>query len=302
LDDLLSSMLRQVRQSEILRINSEAGPAEYGPRLNFMVGGNILGRGLTIDDLLVTYYIREARTSQMDTVWQHARMYGYRQEYLGYMRIYLPHRLAENFSRIHRAEDDLRAALVAGEEVEKVLVQVPARTRPTRPNALVEADLRSIRANRQQINPEGFYADAAAAAELLGKLRAAGVPIQQINRESRPTPVPLAVAVDLVRSVAVADDDQGVWHPDIVIALLRKHEQLMRDGCIVYVRSLDETAATGERDRARLGGQEITLLRRVSGGAPSLALLYVGNPDAPDGWYPTLVMPPGAPAYIFGTG
>jgi hypothetical protein len=301
LDELLSQMLRQVRQVEVVRVNSQSKPSNLGPRLNFMVGGNILGRGITIEDLLVTYYIREARTSQMDTVWQHARMYGYRRAYFDYMRIYLPQRLAENFHRIHLAEEDLRAALVAGEEVERVLIQVPPRTRPTRPNALVEADIRSIRANRQQVNPDEFHPDATAAAELLAQLRAAGVPTQEAARDLRPTMVSLDAAMEMARTVAVAASDQGAWHSEIAVAMLRKHERSMPDGCVVYVRSLDETSASGGRTRARLSGQEVALIRRASGDMPALAFLHVGDPTAPDGWYPTLVMPPSAPTYVFGT-
>ena len=57
---------------EIPIVNSSSDVVEFGPELNFLVGGNILGRGLTIENLLVTYYLRKAKTSQMDTVLQHA--------------------------------------------------------------------------------------------------------------------------------------------------------------------------------------------------------------------------------------
>lgn len=40
----------------------------YGKGLNFLIGGNTLGRGIAIRDLLVTYYIREAKVSQIDTM------------------------------------------------------------------------------------------------------------------------------------------------------------------------------------------------------------------------------------------
>ncbi|NNH33110.1 hypothetical protein C9413_27880 [Rhizobium sp. SEMIA 4085] len=68
LDDLIASARSAIRHAEVIRINSKADVPVYGPRLNFLVGGNILGRGLTIDALLTTYYIREAKTSQMDSV------------------------------------------------------------------------------------------------------------------------------------------------------------------------------------------------------------------------------------------
>src|SRR6185312_8648057 len=135
LDVLLDVVRDAVRQSEFIRVNSETDVPRYGPRLNFLIGGNILGRGLTIDDLLVTYYVREAQVSQMDTVWQHARMYGYRTSLMPYTRVYLPRTVAIRFKGIHQAEEDLRGLLrriAAGEEV---LVRVATGTRPTRPNA-----------------------------------------------------------------------------------------------------------------------------------------------------------------------
>jgi hypothetical protein len=67
-------------------VNSANSPVDFGRQLNFIVGGNILGRGLTIDNLLVTYYLRRAKVSQMDTVLQHARMFGYRQPLMPYTR------------------------------------------------------------------------------------------------------------------------------------------------------------------------------------------------------------------------
>ena len=45
---------------------------------NLFVGGNKLGRGVTIKNLLVSYYGRHPKKPQADTVLQHARMYGYR--------------------------------------------------------------------------------------------------------------------------------------------------------------------------------------------------------------------------------
>ena len=58
LEDLIRVLPEAIRQAEFIRVNSETEVPRYGPRVNFVIGGNILGRGLTIDDLLVTYYIR----------------------------------------------------------------------------------------------------------------------------------------------------------------------------------------------------------------------------------------------------
>ncbi|MBI3666746.1 MAG: hypothetical protein HY236_11090, partial [Acidobacteria bacterium] len=78
---------------------------------NIFVGGNKLGRGVTIKNLLVSYYGRNPKTPKADTVLQHARMYGYRQKDLGVTRLFLPQRLADHFISIHEMEKSLRDLL-----------------------------------------------------------------------------------------------------------------------------------------------------------------------------------------------
>ncbi len=78
---------------------------------NIFVGGNKLGRGVTIKNLLVSYYGRNPKTPRADTVLQHARMYGYRHSDLGVTRLFLPQRLAEHFKSIHEMEKSLRDLL-----------------------------------------------------------------------------------------------------------------------------------------------------------------------------------------------
>jgi Z1 domain-containing protein len=78
---------------------------------NFFVGGNKLGRGVTIKNLLVSYYGRNPRVPNADTVLQHARMYGYRAADVGVTRLFLPQRLADHFSSIHQMETALRDLL-----------------------------------------------------------------------------------------------------------------------------------------------------------------------------------------------
>lgn len=75
---------------------------------NLFVGGNKLGRGVTIKNLLVSYYGRNPRNPQADTVLQHARMYGYRRKDIGLLRLFLPHNLHVVFQAINKMENGLR--------------------------------------------------------------------------------------------------------------------------------------------------------------------------------------------------
>jgi hypothetical protein len=288
-----------MRHAEVIRINYKTDSPAFGPRLNFIIGGNILGRGLTIDNLLVTYYVREARTSQMDTVWQHARMYGYRRPYLDFMRIYLPRRLADRFKQIHEAEEALRQTLGADENAAAVLIRVPGASRPTRPNAIEAGAVRALQAGRNQIFPHFLKIDTEAALAVRGILQANNVPVGLEARDQRPTQIPLEAAKALIEATAVNEDDPGLWQPETILALLASFADRMRDRCVVYVREVEDRPPPEGWWRGRLGGPEIALMRQSSPDAPSLALLYSGAADQPQAWYPTLVMPAGSPTFVF---
>lgn len=57
---------------------NEHGQLRLDQTLNFFIGGSILDRGITIDNMLCFFYGRDPHKFQMDTVLQHARMYGAR--------------------------------------------------------------------------------------------------------------------------------------------------------------------------------------------------------------------------------
>lgn len=75
---------------------------------NLFVGGNKLGRGVTIKNLLVSYYGRHPKKPQADIVLQHARMYGYRRKDIGLLRLFLPPELHIVFKAINKMERGLR--------------------------------------------------------------------------------------------------------------------------------------------------------------------------------------------------
>ncbi|MBV2241108.1 Z1 domain-containing protein [Bacillus inaquosorum] len=67
-------------QSQLIISGSHFKRPNYSAPFNILIGGNKLGRGVTIKRLLVTYYGRTSQAPKVDTILQHARMYGYRQK------------------------------------------------------------------------------------------------------------------------------------------------------------------------------------------------------------------------------
>src|SRR5690606_13946831 len=70
------------------------------------VGGDKLSRGLTLEGLSVSYFLRASR--MYDTLMQMGRWFGYRPGYLDLCRLYTTSEMADWFSVIAQATDELR--------------------------------------------------------------------------------------------------------------------------------------------------------------------------------------------------
>lgn len=71
-----------------------------------VVGGNTLSRGLTLEGLLVSYFVR---TSQYyDTLMQMGRWFGYRRGYLDLTRVFLSEDLKQRFFHLANVENEIR--------------------------------------------------------------------------------------------------------------------------------------------------------------------------------------------------
>jgi hypothetical protein len=296
LDSLMPAITASVRQAQVFEINATTERPAYGPRVNFLVGGNILGRGLTIDDLLVTYYLRQAQVSQMDTVLQHARMYGYRDALMPYTRVYLPRQLAVLFKDIHDSEQTLREIYQLQQTGENVPVQIARGSRATRPGAL-EGNERVYTGRLGQVSPQFAINDPDTVSEVSRILEEASVPLKA-DRGQRATRVSLDVIRSLVEQLEPRREDAGRWSTDAVLGLIEIHEEDYDGEGIVYVRAF-EGPPDEERTRSRLSGPEVEIVRQASPDVPALVLLYWKTPDEPILWYPTLVLPRDMPTYVF---
>ncbi|MDQ4044411.1 MAG: Z1 domain-containing protein [Chloroflexota bacterium] len=94
----------------VRRLNSnhlDTADFEQEPTLKaVLVGGNKLSRGVTIEGLLVSYYVRLA--PYYDTLLQMGRWFGYRGEYVDISRLYSTQLLVSWFHDLATAEEDLR--------------------------------------------------------------------------------------------------------------------------------------------------------------------------------------------------
>jgi diguanylate cyclase (GGDEF)-like protein len=95
------------------------------------VGGNKLSRGLTLEGLSVSYYLRASR--MYDTLMQMGRWFGYRGGYVDLCRLFTSRELNEWFCHITQASEELREEFdymsdIAGSTPEQYALRV--RTHP----------------------------------------------------------------------------------------------------------------------------------------------------------------------------
>jgi hypothetical protein len=110
---VIAEAIRVMRNIEVLELNSVTGEnLEYDIRPSrhlVAVGGNRLSRGLTLEGLTISYFLRTA--AMADTLLQMARWYGFRRHYEDLIRIWTTDGIAHWFTELALVEQSLRDAL-----------------------------------------------------------------------------------------------------------------------------------------------------------------------------------------------
>jgi hypothetical protein len=113
------------------------------------IGGGTLSRGLTLEGLVVSYFVRTSNT--YDTLLQMGRWFGYRVGYEDLPRIWMTKDLADDFSFLALVEEEIRSEMANMEDLKvsprqfglKVRAH-PGRLAITAANKMVHADVVSL--------------------------------------------------------------------------------------------------------------------------------------------------------------
>ena len=96
-------------------LDEDTGEIKLRTPFSIIIGGQALDRGVTINNMIGFYYGRNPKTMQQDTVLQHSRMFGYRDnDLLSVTRFYTTHRIHENMTKITEIDSNLRQDLEKG--------------------------------------------------------------------------------------------------------------------------------------------------------------------------------------------
>lgn len=108
-ESLANGILSIIRRLEIVIENGESERRlDYTnePKIYIVVGGAVLARGLTLEGLSVSFFLRTS--SQYDTLLQMGRWFGYRHGYEDLPRLWTTEELASKFRALARIETEIR--------------------------------------------------------------------------------------------------------------------------------------------------------------------------------------------------
>ena len=126
--------LLENQQISTLVINSQT-EADFALEkgFNIIIGGNVIGRGLTIPKLQTVYYSRTAKKPNADTFWQHSRIFGYDRD-KSLLRLYIPSDVYHFFVQLNQANNLIIEQ--AKKSDGNIQVIYPKNINPTRKNVL----------------------------------------------------------------------------------------------------------------------------------------------------------------------
>lgn len=121
-----------------------------------VIGGNTLSRGLTIEGLVSTFFLR--RTNQADTLMQMARWFGYRQGYELMPRIWMDQEAEERYEFLTEMNEDMREKLKEYADTGLTPIQVAPRIlqSPSYVNVRITANNKMQASRPTDFNFEGL--------------------------------------------------------------------------------------------------------------------------------------------------
>lgn len=129
-NNLLPFLDQVVRRTSVAVENSESDErldlSGEGKRI-IVIGGNVLARGLTIDGLLVSFFVR--RSGQYDSLMQMGRWFGYRGGYEDLPRVWMGEQLQSFFRDISTTDAEIRQQIKLYGETDATPLSLALRIR-----------------------------------------------------------------------------------------------------------------------------------------------------------------------------
>jgi hypothetical protein len=295
--ELLSTIKDNINSFQILLVNKNTTneSLNYSRCFNLLIGGNTLGRGIAIKNLLVTYYVRESKITQMDTMYQHARMFGYRRKTLPFTKVFLPPQLYSKFQQIWQSDEELRKYIAnLGNNPAMLPVRIASNIRATR-KAVLDVNKIEILTPGRQIYPNYPYFESPKAEQLREKALAY---LQQIfpnfrNPESGRTGIRVSTETATRLAKMIRTNGSNIWVDKKIPEILADLRTQAGNEVIIKFRHANRNpSGNGLLASGVLAGDVVTEDAAI--GKP---VLWIFDMEPTDDWnntrflYPTIVLP-----------
>ena len=239
---------------QILNSDRPQDQPQYARRYNIFIGGTKLARGVTIKNLIVTYYGREPKTTNMDTMLQHARMYGYRQSNLDVTRLYVTEDVENRFRLINESEQALRDVIEKYPNEVYRGIRIGRGVRATRANVLTPDNVGAFGAGRSYFPGLPVFQQPQVN-KITVKLN---TELDKLHPQSAGNAIPITIekAIELLAITKSHPTGGGLWQDDRMIAALESIKEEYKNQAYLIVR---RDRSIGRNDtygglRAVLGG------------------------------------------------
>ncbi|NHN34381.1 Z1 domain-containing protein [Paenibacillus agricola] len=302
-------------EKDVDQLLDETGQLRLDSPFNIFIGGQILDRGVTIDNLIGFFYGRNPKQFQQDTVLQHSRMYGARPlEDVAVTRFYTTPYIWNIMSKIHEFDSALREAFERGGHDQGIIFiqkDLANKIIPCSPNKIMLSQLTVLKPHKR-ILPVGFNTKSKTAIE-----RTVNQISQLLNEAERMSSLKddssFTISVELAKEIlslahsTVEMEDGYVWdiseyhsvldyltkevdqNPESLVWIVRRENRNIKriDNNNKFENSPD--TPKGERG-------ELTVARQLTSHIPALIMLcqngLVENKwRGAKFWWPVLVVP-----------
>ncbi|QOV46875.1 Z1 domain-containing protein [Streptomyces chromofuscus] len=282
-DSLLAELPGVLRNCRVIMDNSSSEDRldyENGPVVAIAVGGNTLSRGLTLEGLAVSYFVRAV--SAYDTLLQMGRWFGFRNGYADLPRIWMTDELAEWFRHLATVETEMRRDIdIYMTEAETPLTfAVRLRTHPAlrvtaaaKMRSAVTASSsyggRGVQTHYFHTNAEWLRGNIVASQELVAAAAANAVRVEDRSQEGRFIfrDVPYDVVTNFLASYKFHEKSPEN-DPDLISAYIQKR-----------VSAADSLRRWNVAIIGNPEGEPFTFAPSVTVGRVTRSRLAVTNPD-----------------------
>lgn len=281
-DELYAYIIEQLENDtiKILLLNSTANyedNSSYDEGINIIIGGNSLGRGITFPKLQTVYYCRVSKNPQADTMWQHARMFGYDRD-PELMRVYMPPKLYKLFSDINQTNNSIIKQIEKMGSSSELKLIYPKGIKPTRNNVI---DTESVGILMGNVNYFPFIPENKDVTALDAILKGYEDGEYSIGLKQ------------MIRILEYLDSEGDDWNPKILIGFLNAllANNPSKQGRLIVRRKRDIGKGTGTllspNDRAlgdALSEEVVLTLYKITGNIKK-------GWDGTELWYPNIKLP-----------